>query len=123
MNFINKEFTYAIVGASSNEEKYGFKVLKNLKEKGFVVVPINPKGESILGLKTAKDLSSVDSHVDVVVFVVPPSVSALVVHEVLALGITKVWFQPGSESVQALAFCKGHKIAYVVYDCIMVASN
>jgi predicted CoA-binding protein len=29
---INKDFLYAVVGASNNEEKYGYKVFKDLLE-------------------------------------------------------------------------------------------
>lgn len=119
-DFISKEYTYAVVGASANEEKYGFKVTQDLKEGGYDVIPVNPKGGSLLGLRMAEGLGSVGRRVDVVVLVVPPSVAASVVREVVALGITKVWFQPGSESEAALAFCEEHGVACVHGLCIML---
>jgi predicted CoA-binding protein len=48
---IDKSFTYALIGASNNQEKFGHKVLKDLLDKGFCVVPINPHEEEILGKK------------------------------------------------------------------------
>lgn len=119
-DFISKDFTYAIIGASNNQEKYGYKVTKDLKEAGYVVVPVNPKGGELFGLRTVTGLAAIDRHVDVVVFVVPPSVTVSVLHEVLALGITKVWMQPGSESQEAIAFCEQHGIDCVHDMCIMV---
>ena len=47
---------YAIIGASNNKEKYGYKVLKDLKEKKIDVVPINQHEKEILGLKVIQIL-------------------------------------------------------------------
>lgn len=118
--FINKGFTYAIVGASADEGKYGYKVTKDFSEAGYDVIPVNPKGGEVLGLRMAMGLAAIGRRVDVVVFVVPPSVTESVVHEVLALGITRVWMQPGSESDAAVAFCEEHGIACMHGLCIMV---
>src|SRR3972149_8083804 len=51
----------AVIGASSNPEKMGFQIFRNIVEGGFrgEILPVNPKGETILGrpsLKSAADL-------------------------------------------------------------------
>ncbi len=40
---ISKDYTYALVGASNTPEKYGYKVFKDLLEKGYYIFPVNPK--------------------------------------------------------------------------------
>lgn len=45
---IDKNFIYAVVGASNNEEKYGYKVFKDLLDAGYKVLPINPSEKEIL---------------------------------------------------------------------------
>ena len=35
-HFIDKSFRYVIIGASKDTEKYGYKVLKDLKDSGFM---------------------------------------------------------------------------------------
>lgn len=117
---IDKNFTYAIVGASNNPDKYGNKVLLDLKNSGYKVVPINPKETEIAGLKAHQKLSQFEGKFDVVVFVVPPNVTELVLEEVLKLGIKNIWMQPGSESSKAVSFCEKHKINHIYNACIMV---
>ena len=41
----------AVAGASSNPEKYGNKIVRNLLGKGYTVLPLNPREETIEGLK------------------------------------------------------------------------
>ncbi len=118
---IDKKYTYAIVGASSNEEKYGHKVLKDLFEAGFSVVPINPKETDILGLKTYSKISDYEDNIDVVVFVVPPSVTEKILEEVSEQGIENVWMQPGSESKNAIEICKKNNINLIQNACIMLS--
>ncbi len=118
--FIDKRFTYAVVGASKNQSKYGFKVLKDLKDAGFRVVPINPHETEILGMKCFKSLKDVDKKIDVVITVVPPKITEKIVEECSSLGIKKVWMQPGSEDEKAINFCKRNHINVVYNTCIMV---
>ncbi|MBD3344440.1 MAG: CoA-binding protein [Chitinivibrionales bacterium] len=63
----------AVVGASANESKVGFSVLKNLVSDGFSgnIYPVNPKAESILDIKCYKSLLDIDGDVDCAVIVVP----------------------------------------------------
>lgn len=117
---IAQDYTYAIVGASANTEKYGYKVLKDLNDAGYTVYPINPKGGEILELSVYEKLSDIDQKIDVVIFVVPPVVTAKILLEVKKIGITKVWLQPGSESDEAINYCKHNDIICTHHACIMV---
>lgn len=118
VDFISKEFTYAIVGASNNPEKYGYKVLKELNDNGYKAIPVNPKEKKILGLKAFKSISEVES-IDMVVFIVPPKVTMDVLQECLAKGINKVWLQPESESKEAFDFCAKNKIKFF-FGCMLM---
>ncbi len=117
---IDKNFTYAIIGASNNSEKYGHRVMKDLLDAGYNVVPINPKEELILGLKTYHKLSDYPKKIDVAVFVVPPTVTEKIVDEVIELGIKNVWMQPGSENDEAIKKCEENKISFIHNACIMI---
>ena len=119
-NFINKNYTYALVGASSNKEKYGYKVLENLLDAGFHVLPVNPKGGKILNQNVYKDVAEIPEKIDVVIFVVPPQVTEVIIKDVIALGITKVWLQPGSENDDVINFCVSHNIECYHNACIML---
>jgi len=123
MNIIDKKFTYAVVGASNNTEKYGYKVLADLKNAGFNVIPINPKEKEILGLKVYKKISDIPKKIDVAIFIVPPDVTKSILPEILNLDINKIWLQPGSESDEIIKFCQDHNIECVHDACIMIEKN
>ena len=127
---INQDYTYAIIGASNNEEKYGNKILKDLLNKKFNLIPINPKEKEILGLNCYATLSEFyenknkeNKSIDVVIFVVPPKITEKILFEVKKLNINKVWMQPGSESEKAINFCKENNLEIIYNSCIMVKTN
>ncbi|MBT4191737.1 MAG: CoA-binding protein [Candidatus Diapherotrites archaeon] len=114
---------YAVVGASNNKEKYGYKVTLSLKELDENVLPINPHEKEILGLEvfsSLQDASESGKKIGIVVFVVPRAVTRQVLEEVKSLGIKHVWLQPGSESEDAISFCRKNGIDCVFNRCIMV---
>jgi predicted CoA-binding protein len=115
-----KAKVYAVVGVSTNREKYGYKVLQDLKEGGYIVYSVNPLYEDIFGEKCYYDLASLPEKPDVVEFVCPPGVTEKIVQELPSLGIDKAWMQPGAESPQAIAYCKEHGIEVLHDICIMV---
>lgn len=117
---LSKKYIYAIVGATDNQEKYGYKVLKDLKEAGYKVIPINPNKEKILNLKVYKSILEVNRKIDVVIFVVPPFVTRKILKQVKNKKINKVWMQPGSESEENINYCQKNKIIYIAKACIMI---
>ncbi len=63
----------AVVGASSNPEKMGFQIFRNIREAGFAgeLIPVNPKGESILGIPSVKAASDIPEGTDLAVVIIP----------------------------------------------------
>ena len=118
-NFINKDFIYAIVGATANKNKYGYKVLVDLKNKGFKVVPVNPKYEEVAGLLCYPDLISMEERPDIVVLIVGQENAKKVVKECRDLNLNRLWFQPGSEFRDAMNMAKSAGFKIMVDKCIM----
>ncbi|MDP3986200.1 MAG: CoA-binding protein [Candidatus Veblenbacteria bacterium] len=121
-DFVSKDFYYALVGATTNQEKYGYRVLKDLAGAGFNIVGVNLRYQEIDGIPVYPKLKDVPQKPDVVIFVVPPEVGIKLLDEVAALGVGKVWFQPGAESeeIRTKAQTLGLK-AMADGSCIMVA--
>jgi predicted CoA-binding protein len=94
--------------------------LKNLLDANFHILPVNPKGEDILNQKVYKQLNDIKEPVDVVIFVVPSSITEKIIKDVERLDIQKVWLQPGSESEFVINFCKEHNIICQHNACIML---
>jgi acyl-CoA synthetase (NDP forming) len=63
----------AVVGASASPDKTGHIILRNIIDGGFAgsVYPVNPKAETILGLKCYPTLTAIPGDLDLVVIVVP----------------------------------------------------
>lgn len=120
---INRKYNYAVVGASNNPDKYGYKVFKDLLDSGFQVIPINHSQTEILGVKAFHSLFDYHNTIDVVVFVVPPKITEQVLLDVKKLGINNVYLQPGSESKEAINFCLRNKITCIHNACIMVSNK
>ncbi len=65
--------TVAIIGASSNPDKIGYKILCNLLESKYEgeIVPVNPSSETILGVRTYKRLCDYGQKIDQTIIVIP----------------------------------------------------
>jgi predicted CoA-binding protein len=124
MQDLIKEFMsqkrFAVVGATNNTGKYGNKIFKNLKKRGYEVYPVNPRPKEIEGSKCYATISEVPAKIDVVDFVVPPSVTEAILKECQELGLNRIWLQPGSESEAAIAFCHENNLKVVHDVCVML---
>jgi len=117
--FINKDFLYAIVGATQNKNKYGYKVLVDLKDKGFKVVPVNPKYEKVAGVTCYPDLISLEDRPDVVVLIAGEENAKKIIQDCIDSDLNMIWFQPGSEYAEAVKSAKEAGLEVVIGECIM----
>ena len=81
----------AIVGASNKPEKRGFQALKQLLADGFAadsIFPINPRAESILGVKCYPDLTAVPGNIDLALICTPAHTLAQIIADCGCKGIT-----------------------------------
>lgn len=123
-NYKNK--IIAIVGVSNNEEKYGFKIFKDLVKNNYNVYGVNPKGGEILNRKIYKNLKELKEEVkniDIVMMVVPPEISEKIVDVCNELNVKEIWFQPGSESEKAIEKAKNYRIKVTANACFMVENR
>ncbi len=63
----------AVIGAARDENKIGYKILKNILTGGYggQVYPVNPQGGEILGLPAYRSIEEVNGPVDVASIVIP----------------------------------------------------
>jgi len=115
-----KEKRIAVAGVSDREDKYGFKIFRDLLKNGFNVTGINPRGQDVLGRKIYKTLKDVEGPVDLVITVVPSVVTERIVEDCKDLGIKEIWMQPGSESKQAIEKSKTYGISVTHGACFMM---
>ncbi len=112
--------TWAVVGASEDRSKFGNITFRELKSRGKKVFPVNRKAGAVEGETAYASLADLPERPDCVLIVVPPKQSESVVQEADAAGIQDVWFQPGAESIAALAYCEAHGMTAVSGHCILM---
>ena len=93
---------HAVVGASRDRDKYGNKVLRCYLQHGRRVFPVNPQAAQIEGLAAYGDLGTLPEPVHGISVITPPRISEWVIEQAAALGIERVWMQPGAESIAAI---------------------
>ena len=110
----------AVVGVSRKKTKFGNAIYRELKQKGYTVYPINPNIKEYEGVICYPDLYSLPEKIDAVVINVPPEQNEKLVREANEIGITKIWLQQGSQSENAVKFCKENGMDCVSNECILM---
>lgn len=118
-DFVNRRI-WAVVGASRDQRKFGYQVFRSLRDAGYTVYPINPKGGELDGEKVYPSLADLPQPPEVVDIVVPPAVTEQVVRQAHELGLTRIWMQPGAESEASIRYCQEHGIQVIQQACAMV---
>jgi predicted CoA-binding protein len=110
----------AVIGASSDRQKFGNRAVRAYRDQGYTVVPINPHESEIEGLKTYGSILDVPGPVDMASFYVPPEVGEQVIADVARKGVAEVWLNPGAESDALIARARTLSIKPIV-ACSIVA--
>ncbi len=113
--------TVAMVGASANEVRPSFFVLKYLLAKGYSVFPVNPGhvGKEILGRMTYAKLADIPEPIDMVDIFRASAAVPLVVDQALALRpLPKViWMQLTVRNDEAAAKAEAAGVKMVMNRC------
>ena len=110
---------WAVVGATTDEKKYGNIIFRRLRNAGYKVTPITPKHEKIEGVTAVSSIKELDFVPDVVNFVVNPTIGMKVLEDCIEKGVQRIWLQPGTVSDELVTKARDAGIE-VVEACILV---
>ena len=110
----------AVIGASSNRDKFGNRAVRAFQQQGYTVVPINPHEAAVEGLTAYASVLDVPGAIDMASFYLPPEIGLQVIDDVARKGIPEVWLNPGAESDALIARAKALHIQPIV-ACSIVA--
>ncbi|GAB4296706.1 MAG: CoA-binding protein [Desulfuromonadia bacterium] len=112
---------FGVVGASSNRDKYGNKVLRCYLMRGKDAIPVNPNETTIEGVSCVPSLGALPPSVKSISVITPPAVTERIVEEAIAAGIENIWMQPGSQSIRAIERCREANLNLIADgSCILV---
>lgn len=110
----------AVAGASRNPKKFGGTIIKELKERGFDLYPINPNAEEIQELKCYKSVTELPDDVKNLLVVTPkastPDIAKLAVKKKMKM----VWIQQMSDTPEAVQIIKDAQISLIHKKCILM---
>jgi predicted CoA-binding protein len=110
----------AIIGVSRSNTKFGNSIYKELKEKGYELVPVHPSLELFENDRCYKTLSEIDPKVDGVLINVKKENVKAILDDAHQAGIKKIWLQQGSESPETVQYAKSLGMNAVSGGCIMM---
>lgn len=106
--------TVAIVGASADPSKYSNKSVRAHLAKGYEVFPVNPREETIEGLKVYRSVLEIPKALDRVSLYLPPAVGMKVIEEIAKKGTKELFLNPGSESDELIEKAQSLGLAPIV---------
>ena len=105
----------AVVGVSRQSREAANTIYRKLRERGYRVIPVNPRATEVEGDPCFPDLGAIDGEIDAAIIATPPAASVEVVRQCVERGVSRVWihrsFGKGSISEEALHLCREHGIS------------
>ena len=120
----------AVIGASSNPEKLGFQIVRNIKESGFqgAIYPINIKGGSVLSLKMSPSVLDIEDSIDLAVVAIPSAFIIETLEEcvakhihaviIISSGFAEIGEAGQKLQDQAASICRENNIALLGPNCL-----
>jgi len=110
-----------VVGLSPKEHRASNQVAKYMQEKGYKIVPVYPREETILGEKVYRSLDEIDFDVDIVdVFRKGEDTPPIVEKAVKMPGVKCVFLQEGVTNEKSKEIANKAGVFYVEDKCLMV---
>jgi hypothetical protein len=111
--------TVAVLGASNKPERYSFKAVRMLREKGHTVLPVHPALAHVDGLPVWPSLKAIPEAVDTVTLYLSPKNQEPIMEELLHCAARRVIFNPGTENPKLAERLRAQG-KHVVHACTLV---
>jgi predicted CoA-binding protein len=110
--------TIAMVGASANPEKPSHRIMKQLLDAGYRVIPVNPRESEVLGQKSYASLAEIPDKVDIVDVFRRSEDTPAIADEAIAIGARTLWLQLGVTNEDAADRASNAGLAVIMDKCI-----
>ena len=112
----------AVIGASDKPERYSYKAVKLLTDKGHKVFPIHQRVKLIDGIPVFRSIKDVPEPVDTVTLYVAADISTVLEDEVFGKKPKRIIFNPGAENPTMAEKARARGIA-TINACTLVLLN
>ena len=118
-NILENVTTIALIGASSNQDRDSFKVMKYLVEKGYKGFPVNPNEikNKILNIECFPNLSSIPKKIDMVDIFRSKEFVMEITQDAIKADVKVIWTQEGVIDKNSQDLAKKAGIIFVMDEC------
>ena len=110
----------AVVGLSSNELRASNFVGYYLLRNGYEVIPVNPREDTVFGLKSYDSVADIQGEIDIVDVFRDPSAVPEIATDAVAKGARFMWLQFGVISEEGIAIAEAGGVECIVDQCIKI---
>jgi predicted CoA-binding protein len=111
----------AVVGVSHNPKDFTRSLFRELRTRGYDLVPVHPEAAEIEGIPAVAHVSDASPAVEGALLLTKPQVTTEVVRECHQAGIERIWMYratgAGAISADAVEFCRSHGMQVVAGEC------
>jgi uncharacterized protein len=111
----------AIVGISHEANSMSVMLFKELSQRGYDVVPVNPNVKDVMGRRCFARVQDIEPPVDAALLMTSSAVTDTVVNDCAVSGIRRVWMYrgagQGAVSEKAIEVCRERKINVIPGEC------
>lgn len=112
--------TFALVGISRNDKKFGNTIYSELRAKNYKVYPINSNLEKYENAVCYPDLKSLPEKPEGLIIVTNKNKSLDIVKDAHTSGIQNIWIQQMSDTKEAVEYCKANNINVIYKQCMLM---
>jgi len=109
--------TYAVIGVSQDESKYGYEVFHILADNHYKVYPVNPKYTEIDGIHCFPSVSALPEEPEVIIIVLAPHNTLKTIENLVPFKKTVFWLPPECWSDEALNKLNQSGLTYIYDIC------
>jgi predicted CoA-binding protein len=109
----------AVVGLSPKEDRPSYVVAKYLQSHGYKIIPVNPRGDEILGEKCYPNLSAIPHPIDVVDIFRRPEDIPPIVEEAIKIKAKVIWMQEGIINEAAAEKARQAGLDVIMNKCML----
>lgn len=112
--------TITVVGASNDPDKPAHYVPAHMQEHGWRIIPVNPRGGTIVGEPAYPSLAQVPERVGLVDVFRPSAQTPEIARQAVAAGATALWLQLHITSDEARRIAEDAGLLYVENRCLII---
>jgi hypothetical protein len=112
--------TITVVGASNDPAKPAHYVPEHMQEHGWRIIPVNPRGGTILGATVYPTLADVPEQVGLVDVFRPSEQTPDIARQAVAAGATALWLQLHIASDETRKIAEDAGLLYVENRCLII---